>query len=101
MANKQDKMARTYRLDRSVIALLETYAKENQISNTEVVELAIKRLCRTGNQPATSEDIANLRTELLAIAERNQIATLAAIQNQPIATLEVPQKKSLFKRLFS
>ncbi len=113
MAKNQDKIARTYRLDRSVIALLETYAKENKISNTEAVELAIKRLCRTGNQPATQDDVRHLAEAiqntatadkveaLIATIEKNQIATLAAIANQPIAIAEQksPEKRGFWRRL--
>ena len=80
MTKKQNKIGKSFRLDRSVIALMETYARDNQMTNTDVVELAIKRLCRQSATPATQQDIA----ALAEMIRTGQAATLAAIENQPI-----------------
>lgn len=95
---KQQKTAKSFRLDRTVIALMEQYARENNITNTDVVELAIKRLCRQSATPATQQDIA----ALAQMMRENQAATLAAIQDQPIqiaGALEQPKRQGLLARL--
>ena len=96
MAKSANKMSRTFRLSRNVIALMETYARENEITNTEVVEIAIKRLCRESQQPATQHDIEELRNLLTA----SHIATLNAIREQPITAIAAPEeKRGLWRRL--
>lgn len=97
MAKPANKMSRTFRLSRNVIALMETYARENEITNTEVVEIAIKRLCRESQKPATQHDIEELRNMLTA----SHIATLNAIREQPVAALATTQeeKRGLWRRL--
>ena len=77
---KQNKISKSFRLDRSTVALMETYAKENKITNTETVELAIKRLCRESATPATQQDLQTLGEMMKA----HQTAILKAIQEQPI-----------------
>lgn len=94
MTKKQNKVGKSFRLDRSVIALMETYARDNRITNTDVVELAIKRLCRQSAAPATQQDIAAL-AELM---KANQAATLAAIQDQPIQIAGALEKENQPKR---
>lgn len=80
MAKHANKIAKSFRIDRAVIALMETYARDNQMTQTDVVELAIKRLCRQSAAPATQQDIA----ALAELVKANQAATLAAIHEQPI-----------------
>lgn len=94
MTKKQNKVGKSFRLDRSVIALMETYARDNQITNTDVVELAIKRLCRQSATPATQQDIAALAEMIRA----NQAATIAAIQDQPIQIAGAVEKENQPKR---
>lgn len=77
---------------------METYARDNNMTNTDVVELAIKRLCRQSATPATQQDIA----ALAEMIKTNQAATLAAIENQPIqisGALEKPKRRGLIARL--
>lgn len=94
MAKRQNKIGKSFRLDRSVIALMETYARDNNMTNTDVVELAIKRLCRQSATPATQQDIAALAEMMRA----NQAATLAAIENQPIQIAGALEKENQPKR---
>lgn len=94
MAKKQNKVGKSFRLDRSVIALMETYARDNQMTNTDVVELAVKRLCRQSATPATQQDIAALAEMMRA----NQAATIAAIQSQPVQVAGALEKENQPKR---
>lgn len=88
------KVAKSFRLNRSTVALLETYAREHGITLTDVVELAIKRLCRQSATPATQQDLA----ALAEMIKQNQVATLAAIKDQPIQ-IQQTQRQGILKRL--
>lgn len=90
----RERVPRSYRLERRTVAMLEQYAREEGISNTEAVERAIKHLCRVGNAPATQQDVAAL-TEVM---RAGFAATQQAIERQPIAAIEQP-RKSLWRRL--
>ena len=92
---KTVKIAKSFRLDRNTVALLETYAKENGMTLTDVVELSIKRMCRQSAAPATQQDLATLAD----LIRQTQAATLAAIKEQPIQIQE--QRKGFFRRLLN
>lgn len=92
---KHDKVPRSYRLERRTAAMLEQYARDEGITNTEAVERAIKHLCRVGNAPATQQDIAAL-TEVM---RAGFAATQQSIEQQPIAAIEKAPKQPFWKRL--
>lgn len=98
MTKGSDKVSKTYRLTRRTVGLLEQYAREEGISQTEGVERAIKHLCRVGNAPATQQDIS----ALYVLVEQGFKNTQEKIQNQPIQALAKAQepKKGIIRRFF-
>ena len=96
---RQNKISKTFRLDRSTVALLETYSREQNQTLTDTVELAIKRLCRESATPATQKDIEQLRQDLtIGFAGLKQQIEQAPVQILPAPTEQPKKKKWQFWR---
>lgn len=85
---KDNKISKTFRLNRKTVGMLEQFAREEGITQTEAIERAIKQMTRQGNAPATSQEVAALGL----LIEQGFRTTKEAIENQPIAALEAAEE---------